>query len=119
MNIIDLFAACLTPVVAIVSIAFTWRQYCLDKKKREDDLFDRRYDFYQKIRTAWISTHPHNSNKDWTIEDWIPFAEESQFIFGKDIANHILSFAGKHHQGSPFFPDDKFVEPFQKYLKLK
>lgn len=115
---IDLSAAVLTPVVAILGIVFTIRQYQLDCKKRKDELFDRRYAFYQKLREAWLSTHPQGNEQDPTLEDWIPFAEEAGFIFGKDIQEHILSLADRHHDGSTFFPNEDFAKPFRKYLEL-
>ena len=51
--------------------------------------------------------------------DLIPVSEEARFLFGEDVAQHIMSLADKEHDGSPEFPNDDFAEPFRKYLTLK
>lgn len=108
--------------VAIAGAALARAQYVLAKRKRADDLFDRRYDFYQRLRAAWMDTGvgaPEDSDPAVYIEDVVSLAEEASFLFGADIEAHIYSLVGPGHQGSQFFPDESFVEPFRKYLSLE
>jgi hypothetical protein len=87
------------------------------KRKRRDDLFKLRFEFYKKISNAWISTF-HTDIPEFDIVDLIPIAEEAEFLFGKDIQKHILSLENKRAKHD-LFPDDNFSEPFRKYLKLR
>lgn len=117
-DLVEVLSAWLAPIIAIVGLMLGSLQYWLALKKRKDDLFDRRYAYYQKVRNMWVSTW----DKDQPVfdqEDVIMLAEEAGFIFGKDICEHILSLENKRHGGSPFFPDEDFVKPFRKYLELK
>lgn len=62
---IDILAALLTPTIAIAGIYFAWSNHKLAKqkhkddldlakKKRQDDLFDRRYELFEEISALWI-----------------------------------------------------------------
>ena len=113
---INYISACLAPTIAILGIFITICQYNLSLTKRKDDLFDRRYAFYQKIRDKWLSTF---DDREMDCEELIPYAEEAEFIFGSDISKHILSLSDKNHNGSPFFPEEDFIKPFRKYLKIR
>ncbi|GGW81488.1 hypothetical protein [Salegentibacter mishustinae] len=87
------------------------------RRKRKDDLFKLRFEFYKKISNAWTSTYNKN-NSEFDIVDLTPVAEEAEFLFGKDIQKHILSLENKRAKHD-LFPDDNFSEPFRKYLKLR
>lgn len=118
---ISLLSALLTPAIAIAGILIAVLNYQHVRQKRKDDLFDRRYAFYERVRSMWLSTGTGaglDEDPEIDIESLIPIAEEAQFLFGKDIADHILSLDRKGHSGSPFFPNDDFVKPFEKYLQL-
>jgi len=117
-----LFLATLGSVTGIVALIISAFQYRLAAARRKDDLFDRRFKFYQQVRTMWLKTcilAPAGQQLCLGIEDLIPVSEEADFLFGKDVAQHICSLADKQHDGSPFFPNDDFVGPFRKYLALK
>ena len=87
------------------------------KKKRKDDLFKLRFDFYKRVSSAWTSTFDRN-NPEFDIVDLIPISEEAEFLFGKDIRKHILSLENKRAKHD-LFPDENFSAPFHKYLRLK
>ncbi len=116
-NWIAISAALLTPTIAIAGTVIAFLQWKTNHLKRKNELFDRRYDFYQKLREWWLATAMPEFEFD--IQDLIPLAEEAGFLFGDDISKHILSLEGKSHSGSPFFPNDDFSSPFRKYLKLE
>jgi hypothetical protein len=115
---IQWFQGLLTPAIAIAGAWVAVASHRLARRKRKDDLFDRRYEFYKRVRDWWLSTAaPEAPVVD--VEDVFPLTEEAGFLFGKDIAQHILSLEGKRHPGSPFFPDDEFTKPFLKYLRFE
>lgn len=115
--LVQWLSAILTPIVAIGGLVIAVLNYRHAHRKRKDDLFDRRYEFYRRLRDWWLRTaEPDQPLVD--AEDVIPIAEEARLLFGEDIAQHILSLAGKAHSGSPFFPNDDFTRPFDKYLRF-
>ena len=114
---INLLSALLAPTIAILGIIFTVLQWHTSEKSRQNALFDRRYACYMRLRETYLSQHDE-SKRPLDIEDWIPLAEEAGFLFGADIRTHVLALADKEISGSPFFPDDWFVKPFEKYLRL-
>jgi len=118
---VQILAALLTPMVAIAGTVLAYLNYLHAKRKRKDDLFDRRYAFYMRVRDIWLSSGigaGPDEDPDLDIEDLIPIAEEAGFLFGDDIAQHIISLDRQGHSGSPFFPNSDFTQPFEKYLKL-
>lgn len=107
--------------VALAGAVIATAQYRLAERRRKDELFDRRYAFYQRLRAAWLETGTGASpDQDPSVDilDLTSFAEEASFLFGRDIADHIYSLAGPGHQGVPWVPDESFIEPFRKYLAL-
>jgi hypothetical protein len=113
------FSQCLsTPAIGIFAIFIAWLQYDNNRKKRKNDLFDKRYEFYQRFRNWWLAA-AGSETVSTDIETLIPIAEEAFFLFGNDISQHILSLEGEIHTGSPFFPNSDFSKPFEKHLKLQ
>lgn len=111
---IEILAACLAPIIAVVTVIAAIFQMYYTAKKRKDDLFDKRFDFYKRIERYWIST---GSNGPPDIINLLTIASEARFLFGKDIEKHILSLEGKAST-NPLFADDYFSKPFHKYLTL-
>lgn len=115
---IQWLSALLTPMIAIAGIAIGVLNYLHARRKRKDDLFDRRYEFYKGVRDWWLKT-ADLSAPPIDFEEALAIADEARLLFGEDIAKHILSLVGPgRHPGSPFFPDSDFIEPFVKYLRL-
>ena len=112
----DIFLSIVTGSLAIIGTLITILQFRLARKKRKDDLFKLRYEFYKKISRGWLET----SNKDnppWDVIDLIPASQEAYFLFGEDIRKHILSLDNERASHDQF-PEDDFNAPFDKYLKL-
>ena len=116
-SLVDILSAWLTPMVAVAGIGIAFFQCRLAVKKRKDDLFDKRYEFYKKAENGWIATYREDVMEP-EVTDLIPLAEEATFLFGKKIGEHILSFAGKKNS-NPEFSDEEFVKPFREYLEIK
>jgi hypothetical protein len=116
MSEINFFSLCL----AILTVAISILQWSNNAWKRKNALFDRRYDFFIKVQSWWISVNTHPTEQyDIDDEDLIPFAIEAEFLFGKDIMNHILSLNKMPFSGTSWFASDNFIDPFRKYLKLR
>jgi len=114
-------AAILTPTIAVAALVLAVCNYLLAARRRQDELFDRRYEFYQRVRSMWLATGngaPEGVRPWLDTTELIPIAEEAGFLFGRDVSKHITSLADKQHSGCPTFPNDDFVAPFEKYLSL-
>lgn len=116
---VDYLSALLTPTIAIVAAVITYLQWRTNELKRKQELFDRRYAFYQRLRAIYLSI-PHleipiNDN------DLSDLAEEAQFLFGLEVAKHIVEIERRKipEQVVHGLVDDWFIEPFKKYLELK
>lgn len=118
---IGILSASLTPTIAVAALILGVLQYRLAKQRRKDDLFDKRYAFYNNLRRIWLSTGTGAGpdEKPWIdYEDLIPFAIEAEFLFGKDISDHVMALDQQEHNGHPDFPNEGFIQPFRKYLEL-
>jgi hypothetical protein len=100
----------------LVALVFTGLNYVLSRKRRSDDLFDRRYSYYERVKERWLATQSDGRTLDQ--EDCIEMAEEATFLFGNDVHRHVVGLADRRRTGSPFFADEDFVKPFRKYLNL-
>ena len=129
-SFVIILSAWLTPVVAIFGIWFTWRQYSLDQKKRKDELFDRRWDFYRRAKTEFIDNFcDFYEGKDLKaakkiVKNWIDhYADEAYFLFGPEIEKHVRASVKDviNRTGNNQIEDPAatFRKPFEKYLRLK
>ncbi len=119
-EIISLFAASLSPIVAVIAIYIGVKNYKLTERKRKDDLFDRRYKFLKDFEKAWKTTGQESMGAERACLEWDDlesFVQEAYYLFGKDIADHIRSYEGKSYdQHFPWVPDSELAKPFNKYL---
>jgi len=94
---------------------FGYIQLHLARKKRTDDLFVTRYNFYKRIRSYWESTTYLVRADEHILNE---FAEEAYFLFHEDIYDHIRSLKGKCFVQDKRFPNNSFTGPFISYLKI-
>lgn len=113
----EIYLLIITIIVAVIGLLFTILQFNLAKKKRKDDLFNLRYEFYNNVSKIWIATS-NQSNPPLNNTDLISITQKAHFLFGEDIAKHLLSLENKRATHD-LFPDDDFNAPFSKYLTLK
>jgi hypothetical protein len=113
----DTYLIIVTTIVAVIGLLFTVLQFRLAGKKRNDDLFNLRYEFYKSVSRMWVSTSSLE-NPPLDVTDLILVAERADFLFGKDISDHIFSLENKR-ASQDLFPDDDFSKPFYKYLILR
>ena len=102
-------------IAAIVGVL----NFRLNAQKRRDDLFDRRYKFYQKLTEVVLSPEFNGSvgggeviSHHLRLNQW-----EARFLFGEDIAKHLIQVSRKYDAGDDF-TREQFDRPFLKYMKL-
>lgn len=119
-GLILLFSALLTPTVAVVGIYIGILNYTLQKRKRKDELFDRRYKFLKDFESLWKTTGDERKGATRMCLEWDdiePFAQEAYYLFGKDIAEHLRTYEGKSFdQNFNWVPDYELAKPFNRYL---
>ena len=125
---IDTLSAWLVPAIPVAGIIIGFLQWCTNELHRKQDLFDKRYDFYQRLRKVYLAHHGTNPSQfhEATLE---PYIEEASFLFGADIPTHIQSFynatcddlyvSDESEWHLCPMPDKHFILPFKKYLELK
>lgn len=116
MEMEQTYLTIVTIFVGVLGLFFAGLQVIIAKKKRKDDLFNLRYEFYKNVSNIWITTS-NLENPSLDITDLIPISQKASFLFGEDISKHILSLANKRAPHD-LFPEDDFNRPFVKYLKL-
>jgi hypothetical protein len=76
---VELSSALLTPTIAIGGAVIAFLQWKTNEKKRKNDLFDRRYDFYKNVERMWVSTGSaeETSQDGLDVETLVPIATAS------------------------------------------
>jgi hypothetical protein len=88
-DLIKIFSALLTPIIAIVTTYIAVQQYRLSKFKVRHELFERRLAVYKAVMEFISSTSRHKSNVDESAVRMIRETADSYFIFKTDIAEYI------------------------------
>lgn len=114
---IKTLSALLTPAIAMFAVLIAYLQWKTAERKRKQDLFDKRYEFYQKIWHLY-SRHTKSPDAMKAIQetDLLDLAHECEFLFGQDIVDHLFKIPEK--QNPDCLDYDWFSKPFKKYLKL-
>ncbi len=122
---VGIFTAISTPCIALLAGYFTYSQAKTDELRRKQEIFEIRYAYYKKVRAIYIGLHEDLPWHCSEITDFFDLAEEASFLFGNDIAQHIIEMGNKHlankieTQVRHGIIDDWFIKPFTKYLSLK
>jgi len=119
MGTLETILAISTPSLAAIAAYFTRTQARIDEYRRRQELFGIRYAFYQRLRGIYIQLA--RSGEPFEVTDFFDLAEEASFLFGEEVAKHIISIADQRtpEQVRHGIVDDWFVKPFKKYLQLK
>ncbi|MDP9955096.1 hypothetical protein J2X97_000733 [Epilithonimonas hungarica] len=67
MNVVNILAASLAPLVAVIGIFIGIKNYQLALRKRKDNLFDKRYEFLKDFETLWKTTEPESSRRNQNV----------------------------------------------------
>jgi hypothetical protein len=115
---VDYLQASAGPIIAIGGVLIAWQQHKLNHRKRKDELFDKRYAFYQSVVRVHLGTWPgHNSRDDreLELEDVIDMSIEGRYLFGEEVQNLILKLP-EMSASNPNWADSEVSKPFDKYL---
>lgn len=120
-NWINILTALLVPAIALFGVFIAYMQWHTNELKRKQDLFDKRYSFYKKAREAYIAASSEQYRNTCDITDFFNLAEEAHFLFGVEVAKHIISIGDRNipEQVNYGIIDNWFITPFEKYLELK
>lgn len=110
--LVQILSALLVPAIAIAGGVIAWLQWRTNERKRRQDLFDKRYEFYRRALSTYQEFHSDRigSTEAWEF-DYLYM--EAKFLFGDDIVDHLQSY-----DRSPKYDLAWFARPFQKYLRL-
>ena len=86
---VDFVAALLTPTIAIIAVFIAYQQWALGKAKHRQDLFDRRYEFYQIIRDFITKTCADGKVQPGADIQFNHDTADSVFLFGEDICEYV------------------------------
>ena len=92
---IDLLGALLTPVIAALGIYIAHKQGQVDKNRLKYELFDKRYDVYEKIG-AYIAEILISGNADPKASvQFIRDTKSTYILFGDDISEFVTEIYSK------------------------
>ena len=105
--------ALVLPGLAVAGGFVAWLQWRTNERKRRQDLFDRRFEFYRRALSAYTEFHSdrHGSTEAWEFE---LFNIEAGFLFGPDIVEHLKTYSHRSNKYDAAW----FARPFAKYLRL-
>jgi hypothetical protein len=97
-------------------IAF--QQWRTAERKRRQDLFDKRYDFFRRLWKSYELriTRPFDY-PPLDDGDILDLVHEAEFLFGKDIVKHLFEMPKNIEE--KILNYDWFSKPFKKYLALE
>ncbi len=112
---IDVFSALLTPTIAIVVAIIAFLQWRTAEINRRQQLFDKRYLFFKELWRRYENSVTSGRGEELDVEDLFDMIHEAEFLFGKEIADHMMKIPDKKN----VLNYDWFSEPFKKYMQLK
>ena len=114
---IKILSALLTPAIALFAVLIAYLQWQTEERKRKQDLFDKRYAFFKRLWKIYSDyTKSGTGAKQIQGADLVDLIHECDFLFGKDIVDHIFKIPQK--QSIDHLDYDWFSKPFRKYIKL-
>lgn len=113
---IKILSALLTPTIALIAVYVAWQQWRTAERKRRQDLFDRRYEFFSGMWGMFSDPIVNPEARPLDVEDLLDYTHEAELLFGKDIVKHIFEIPDRQKKGSLDY--DWFIKPFKKYMQL-
>lgn len=121
---IDITVALFPVFISGVALLFTWAQFSLAKKKRNDDLFDKRHPIYMDLLCWARKANSEKGFKGELCDELVRLKLESRFLFSADVVNLFEKIEGKYRgiciykdDGISLFPD-KTINEMPKYKAL-
>lgn len=95
-DLIDIFGALVTPGILIFGAYIAWQQHNVNKNRLRFELFDKRYDLYEKIG-SFIANILINGNLEKGAEiEFLRDTKSSYILFD----NHIKEFASELYKNA-------------------
>jgi hypothetical protein len=79
-----------TPTIAALVAIITWRQWATNKAKLRHELFDRRYEVYERVAGFLSSVIQSGRVEPGTAEEFLRQTKKAYFVFGGDAAIKTL-----------------------------
>ena len=86
---IDVFQALLTPTIAVAAVLIGYLQWRINSLRLKHELFDRRYEIYQRVQEAFWKIKEEGSASLETVIVIRRTSVESQFVFGDDVLSYL------------------------------
>jgi hypothetical protein len=86
---VDLFAALLTPVIAIVMTYIAIQQYRANQLKLRQDLYDRRLLLYNAVAEFLAHVMQEGTADRTQLITLLQKTRESYFLFGKEVSDYV------------------------------
>lgn len=111
---VDLVAAFATPSIATLAAYFAYIAYRLERMRREDALFDRRFEWWRWFEQFWLQTGegaPPGADPSADKADLLPWINEAELLFGPREAK-VLEKLGDGHEGGGRVIEPHIGKPF-------
>ena len=86
---VDLFAALLTPLIAIIATYIAYQQYRANHLKLRQDLYDRRLALFNAVAEFLAHIMREGTADSAQSVTLLQKTRESYFLFGKDISDYV------------------------------
>lgn len=110
-------------IVAALAALIAYMQWLTTEKKRKQDLFEKRYEFYQKLKDIYYSLDDKSRPVSYCqIEDICGLMSKAEWLFGNDLKVAIndlqCSECDEIDKSLDVLPD-KLEKVFFKYMKIE
>jgi hypothetical protein len=86
---VDLFSACLTPLIAIIATYIAYQQYRANQLKIRHDLYDRRLQVYNAVAEFLAHVTREGTTDRAQLITLLQKTRESHFLFGSEVSAYI------------------------------
>lgn len=144
-EIIDIFSALLTPTIGLFGMYIAFQQWLTNERKRKQDLFEKRWDLYKRIRAKFFElvslcfksdkhkekyyfwgemfyneTIPKEYEKEFREQQhksyiFYEFREEISFLFGEEVYSRLECLQNEAMQN--LYKNYEMNDYFEDYFK--
>ena len=88
-ELIDIFSALLTPVIAIILVYIAYQQYQTNRVRLKHELYERRVAVFRGVLSHLSAVLRWTRVKDEDLVELIKTSSEKEFLFDKDVCEYI------------------------------
>lgn len=110
--------------LALCILIISFMQWKTEEKQRKQDLFDKRFEFYNKLKNIYFSMPEKKKsglNPYLEAEDLFPLTSEALWLFGEDMVKVLSDLVGTElKEDDKWFNNlpDNVEKVFNKYMKV-